>query len=62
MGLVKRKPILKCPYCRDENRRHVEHHGSRMRILPSWPFLSVNVGDDVHLFDIRFCPMCGREL
>lgn len=62
MGLLKRKPVLKCEYCRDSDRRHMEEKGVRVRILPSWPYMSVNAGDGVVLFDIKYCPKCGRKL
>lgn len=62
MGLFKRKPVLKCPYCREENREHFVSGSVRVRVLPSWPYLSVNIGGRNALFEINYCPFCGRKM
>lgn len=64
MGLVSRKSVLSCPHCRERNREHISVDGVKLRVLPSWPYLSVCgvAGQKDVLVEITHCPWCGRAL
>lgn len=63
MGFFKRrKPVLICQYCReDDPRRFICRDGSIVRIVPGIKIAIVMHRYFSDQFKVRYCPYCGRK-